>query len=119
MAKTKIKNFNGKIDWTTGLMAKLKEGLEKGMWFQRLGMRFFVPPENIKAYFNSSFGHISIYFHSDDPCTIATYSITSYRTRWALREEDLEDIYIKVDPPSKEAIERNEKLLADARKVFK
>lgn len=89
----KIKNFDESIDWTKGLMSKLKEGLEKGMWFQRLGMKFFVPPENINAYFDSTLGIVEIYFHSDDPCTMATYSIMSYKQRWALREEDLEDIY--------------------------
>lgn len=78
-------------------MAKLAYGLKHGLWFQRDGEKFFVPAKNIQAYFDSSFGIVEIYFWSDKPNTAATYSISSYRERWATRKEDLKDIYAEVD----------------------
>lgn len=50
---------------------------------------------------------------------MATYSIMSYKERWALHEEDLKDIYVEVEEPSEEAIKKNEERLEAARKVFK
>lgn len=114
-----MKRFKCKIDWSKGLMAKLAEGLKKGMWFQRGGERFFVPAKQIQAYFDSDLGMIEIYFWSENPATVATYSIITYGERWALKEEDLEDIYIKIEIPSEEAIQRNEERLEKAKQVFK
>lgn len=88
-----MKNFEFKIDWNAGLMSLLKKGLKQGMWFQRMGEKFFVPAENIQAYFDSSMGQIVIYFHSDNPNTMATYVISSYGIRWALEKDKLENIY--------------------------
>ena len=76
-----------------GLLDKVEQGLKEGMWFQRLGMKFYVPPENIEAYLDGLSCTVMIYFLSDNPCTTATYSATTYKTRWALRKEDLRDIY--------------------------
>ena len=88
-----MQNFEFELDWTKGLMSVLKKGLEQGMWFQRLGEKFFVPAENISACFDSNLGGIVIYFHSEKPFTISSYSILTYKTRWALTKEDLKDIY--------------------------
>ena len=114
-----MKRFNGKVDWSKGLMAKLAEGLKNGMWFQRGGEKFFVPAKQIKAYFDSDLGTVEIYFWSENPATVATYSIVTYGQRWALKEEDLEDIYIKVEAVPREAIEKNEERLAKVKQVFK
>ena len=46
-----------------------------------MGEKFFVKPENIEAYFDSSIGQVVIYFHSDNPCTMTTYGIGSYGIR--------------------------------------
>ena len=81
------------IEWEGPLLSKLVEGLKNGMWFQRYGEKFFVPAENISARLSGSYGHVTIYFHSDNPCTIASYNIITYGKRWALRKEDLKDIY--------------------------
>ena len=74
-------------------MSVLKRGLKEGMWFQRVGERFFVPAKNIKAEFDSFLGTVCIWFTSDNPNTAASYAITTYGIRWALKEEDLHDIY--------------------------
>jgi hypothetical protein len=88
-----MKRFKYKIDWKKGLMSKLAYGLKHGLWFQRNGEKFFVPAKQIKAYFDSNFGFVEIYFWSENPATMATYSIMSYRQRWATKKEDLKDIY--------------------------
>lgn len=81
------------IEWEGPLLSKLVEGLKNGMWFQRYGMKFFVPAENISAKLSGGRGYVVIYFHSDNPPTIASYSILTYGKCWALRKEDLKDIY--------------------------
>jgi len=75
------------------LLNKVEQGLKDGMWFQRLGMKFYVPPENIEAYVDGNTCMVEIYFYSNTPCTTATYSAITYRKRWALRKEDLIDLY--------------------------
>lgn len=89
----KPKNFTCQIDWNIGLMSLLKQGLEKGMWFQRNGKKFFVPANQLHAYFNSTLGIIEIYFWSENPTTMATYSLNTYGIRWALEENKLKNIY--------------------------
>ena len=75
------------------LLDKVEQGVKNGMWFQRLGMKFYVPPENIEAYLNGSTCMVEIHFYSNEPATTATYSAITYRKRWALRKEDLMDLY--------------------------
>ena len=81
------------VEWGGPLMSKLAEGLKNGMWFQRLGEKFFVPAENITANVDGGSGIVTIYFTCDNPNTTASYSIITYGTRWALNKEDLKDIY--------------------------
>ena len=88
-----MNNFEFEIDWNVGLMQVLKLGLEKGMWFQRLGEKFFVPADHISAYFDSTFGSIVIRFWSEKPNTISSYDIRTYGIRWALEKDKLRDIY--------------------------
>ena len=88
-----MKNFTCKIDWSKGLMSALAYGLKHGLWFQRAGEQFFVSPKNIHAYFDSTLGCIEIWFHSDNPNTTSSYSILTYRERWATKKEDLKNIY--------------------------